>query len=118
MLQNGMVESSIEAKIVGMMCYNHGLTVVKQAKIMKQKAGLEEDEDDDDDDDEDEREPTAWGKSKKLYFGADNVDFEVRTISSNKRMTSFRTFATRLGNRPCAAKNVVMLRSHSKCSFD
>ncbi|CAM6118645.1 unnamed protein product [Calypogeia fissa] len=52
--------------------------LIKQAKIMKQKAGLDEEEEDEDDE-EDDKEPAAWGKSKKLYYSADNVDFEIQS---------------------------------------
>lgn len=51
-------------------------TVVKTAKFMKRKVGIEEDDEEDEEENEKE-EGKAWGKSKKLYYSADNVDYEV-----------------------------------------
>lgn len=41
---------------------------------MKQRVGME---DDDEDDDEEEKQKAVWGRGKKIYYGADNVNYEV-----------------------------------------
>jgi hypothetical protein len=51
------------------------LAVVRQSKIMKQKAGMEND--DEDEEEEEEKEKTAWGKGKRIYYSADNIEYEV-----------------------------------------
>lgn len=43
---------------------------------MKQKTGIEDEEDEE----EEEQERAAWGRGKKTYYNADNVDFEVSII--------------------------------------
>jgi hypothetical protein len=50
--------------------------VVQQAKLMKQKAGIEDEEDEE----AEEQERAVWGRGKKTYYNADNVDFEVSII--------------------------------------
>ena len=50
--------------------------VVQQAKLMKQKAGIEDEEDEE----AEEQERSVWGRGKKTYYNADNVDFEVSII--------------------------------------
>jgi hypothetical protein len=51
------------------------LAVVRQSKIMKQRAGMEND--DEEEEEEEEKEKTAWGKGKRIYYSADNVEYEV-----------------------------------------
>lgn len=55
--------------------------VARQAKFMKQRVGMEDDEDDEE---EEEKKSAVWGKGKKIYYGADNVDYEVRTINAGE----------------------------------
>lgn len=38
-------------------------------------------EDDEDDEEEEEKKSVVWGKGKKIYYGVDNVDYEVRIIN-------------------------------------
>eukprot|EP00249_Psilotum_nudum_P019077 c27089_g1_i1 orf=208-2325(+) len=52
--------------------------MAKQAKIVRQRTSLMENEDDEDDDDK-ERENAVWGKQKRLYYSADNVDYELQS---------------------------------------
>ncbi|BBN09238.1 U3 small nucleolar ribonucleoprotein protein LCP5 [Marchantia polymorpha subsp. ruderalis] len=52
--------------------------LVKTAKFMKRKVGIEEDDEEDEEENEKE-EGKAWGKSKKLYYSADNVDYELQS---------------------------------------
>lgn len=50
--------------------------VARQAKFMKQRVGMEDDEDDEE---EEEKKSAVWGKGKKIYYGADNVDYELQS---------------------------------------
>ncbi|KAJ7534374.1 hypothetical protein O6H91_13G091500 [Diphasiastrum complanatum] len=51
--------------------------IAKQAKILRQKTGTFDE--DDDEPEEDEKEKRAWGKGKKIYYNAENVDFELQS---------------------------------------
>ncbi|XP_024392747.1 protein THALLO [Physcomitrium patens] len=50
--------------------------MARQAKFMKQRVGMEDDEDDEE---EEEKKSAVWGKGKKIYYGADNVDYELQS---------------------------------------
>jgi U3 small nucleolar RNA-associated protein 3 len=50
---------------------------VRQSKIMKQRAGMEND--DEEEEEEEEKEKTAWGKGKRIYYSADNVEYELQS---------------------------------------
>jgi len=50
--------------------------LVRQSKIMKQRAGMEND---DEEEEEEEKEKTAWGKGKRIYYSADNVEYELQS---------------------------------------
>ncbi|CAK9220741.1 unnamed protein product [Sphagnum troendelagicum] len=51
--------------------------LVRQSKIMKQRAGMEND--DEEEEEEEEKEKTAWGKGKRIYYSADNVEYELQS---------------------------------------
>lgn len=54
--------------------------MAKQAKILRQKTSLlEEEEEDEAEEDQEGRneKKAAWGKRKKMYYDADNVDYEL-----------------------------------------
>lgn len=54
--------------------------MAKQAKILRQKTSLLEDEDEDEaeeDQDGSNEKKAAWGKRKKMYYDADNGDYEL-----------------------------------------
>ncbi|KAL2629616.1 hypothetical protein R1flu_014302 [Riccia fluitans] len=54
--------------------------LVKTAKYMKRKVGIQDDEDDEDEENDEEDEgKKVWGKSKRNYYSADNVDFELQS---------------------------------------
>jgi U3 small nucleolar RNA-associated protein 3 len=53
------------------------LAVVRQSKIMKQRAGMEND--DEEEEEEEEKEKSAWGKGKRIYYSADNVEYELQS---------------------------------------
>lgn len=52
---------------------------------MKQRVGME---DDDEDDDEEEKQKAVWGRGKKIYYGADNVNYEVQLCFSTSKSGS------------------------------
>lgn len=45
---------------------------------MKQRAGIENE---DDEEEEEEEKQSGWGRGKKIYYNADNVDFEVALVA-------------------------------------
>lgn len=49
--------------------------VARQAKLMKQRVGMEDEEDEEE---QEEKQRAVWGRGKKIYYGADHVDREVR----------------------------------------
>eukprot|EP00246_Nothoceros_aenigmaticus_P009123 TRINITY_DN24450_c0_g1_i1.p1 TRINITY_DN24450_c0_g1~~TRINITY_DN24450_c0_g1_i1.p1 ORF type:complete len:710 (-),score=206.06 TRINITY_DN24450_c0_g1_i1:81-2012(-) len=51
--------------------------LARQAKLLRQKQAAAGG--DDDDEEEEQKEKTAWGKSKKLYYSGDNVDYELQS---------------------------------------
>eukprot|EP00250_Pteridium_aquilinum_P033156 c5261_g1_i1 orf=161-2083(+) len=56
--------------------------MAKQAKILRQKTSLMEDEEEDEAEEEEEgrkEKKAAWGKRKKMYYSADNVDYELQS---------------------------------------
>ncbi|KAG0609316.1 hypothetical protein M758_8G175500 [Ceratodon purpureus] len=50
--------------------------MARQAKLMKQKVGME---DEDEEDEDEEKQRAVWGRGKKIYYGADNVDRELES---------------------------------------
>ena len=61
-------------------------SVAKQAKLLRQKTSLmvgEEDEEDEEKEEASEKK-APWGKRKKMYYNADNVDYEVSMIAVSK----------------------------------
>ncbi|XP_057854948.2 protein THALLO isoform X1 [Cryptomeria japonica] len=53
--------------------------IARQAKFLRQKAGGVEDEMDEEPAEEEEERKAIWGKGKKSYYNADNVDFEIQS---------------------------------------
>eukprot|EP00897_Mesotaenium_endlicherianum_P005543 jgi/Mesen1/5016/ME000025S04418 len=55
--------------------------MAKQAKIMRQKAGgaREEDEEEEDEEEGEDGKGPGWGKKKKAYYSADNLDYELQS---------------------------------------
>lgn len=56
--------------------FSNFFAVARQAKLMKQRVGMEDDEDEE----EEEKHRAVWGRGKKIYYGADNVNYEVRNF--------------------------------------
>lgn len=54
--------------------------LARQAKYLRQKAGgAQEDEDEDEEGEKEEEEGGVWGKRRKAYYSADNVDYEIQS---------------------------------------
>uniref|UniRef100_A0A0D6R543 Sas10 C-terminal domain-containing protein n=1 Tax=Araucaria cunninghamii TaxID=56994 RepID=A0A0D6R543_ARACU len=54
--------------------------IANQAKILRQKTGGVEDEmEEEEEADEEEERKAVWGKGKRAYYDADNVDFELQS---------------------------------------
>ncbi|KAL3687632.1 hypothetical protein R1sor_013941 [Riccia sorocarpa] len=53
--------------------------LVKTAKYMKRKVGMQEDDEEEDEEDGEDEGKKVWGKSKRNYYNADNVDFELQS---------------------------------------
>lgn len=53
--------------------------MAKQAKILRQKTSLMEDEEEDEEGEERKEKKAPWGKQKKMYYSADNVDYELQS---------------------------------------
>lgn len=53
--------------------------IAKQAKFLRQKSGGVEDEMEEEADEKEEERKAAWGKGKKLYYSADNIDYEIQS---------------------------------------
>eukprot|EP01018_Ginkgo_biloba_P034696 Gb_25856 [translate_table: standard] len=68
------LESDDEEQLTGL-----AAKIAKQAKFLKQKTGGAEDEMEEEVDEEVEEKKAAWGKGKKLYYSADNVDYELQS---------------------------------------
>jgi hypothetical protein len=58
---------------------------------MKQRVGMEDDEEDEDE--EEEKQKAVWGRGKKIYYGADNVDREVTNSRLCPQFHRFQIFA-------------------------
>ena len=61
------------------------MTVAKQAKLLRQRTSLMVDEEDEEEGEEKNDKKAPWGKRKKMYYSADNVDYEVSMIDDGKQ---------------------------------
>ena len=56
--------------------------VARQAKLMKQRVGMEDDEEEE----KEEKERAVWGRGKKIYYGADSINREVRSFNVSESL--------------------------------
>ncbi|KAH7445745.1 hypothetical protein KP509_01G022400 [Ceratopteris richardii] len=69
--------------------------MAKQARLLKQKANLT-DEDEDDETEHPDKEHGAWGKRKKVYYNADNIDYELLSSDEEEALVEEEAEALRL----------------------
>ncbi|EFJ35661.1 hypothetical protein SELMODRAFT_405212 [Selaginella moellendorffii] len=54
--------------------------IERQAKFLRQRTGILHDEDDEESEEEDaDKEKLDWGKRKRDYYAADNIDYEIQS---------------------------------------
>ncbi|KAK8942084.1 hypothetical protein KSP40_PGU008527 [Platanthera guangdongensis] len=58
--------------------------IARQAKYLKERFGGEDEISDDDKSDEERR--TSWGRKKNMYYGADNIDYELQSSDEDLLM--------------------------------
>lgn len=58
--------------------------IARQAKYLKERFGGEDEISDDDKSDEERK--TAWGRKKSMYYGADNIDYELQSSDEDLLM--------------------------------